>query len=168
MKKIILALFIISVYCSISLAEDPKIYQLVEVYSKADINYEFIKTIDTIGPPYPLGGSFQIGDIPVVEGKYHVCKFINTFYAHRKSGDKAVFHDLLILKVNDENKIQDAYHYTLEWQDVPSYDLYRLNKKNVYLEGGLDIRKLNLTNREGRKLDQGGILDNAYQGKLYF
>jgi hypothetical protein len=59
------------------------------------------------------------------------------------------FHDVLIVKTNQDNKIVDAYQYTLEWAEPPSAcDLFKSSCKNLSLTNKMSVEKLKLV-RQG-------------------
>ena len=59
------------------------------------------------------------------------------------------FHDILIVKTNNENKIVDAFQYTIEWAEQPfRYDLYRSSVRNLPLTDGMDISTLKFARTE--------------------
>lgn len=137
-----------------------KTYLLTETTNNADIDYQMLQNIDNIPPPYPAGGKYQIGDIKTKKGKYTVYKFISEYKGQKHPEEPKVLHDLLIIKVDKDKKIIDAYHYTLNWQDVPSFDLYQATNKDVYLKDGLKIKDLKLINiRTKEKLEEKATLD---------
>lgn len=137
-----------------------KIYQPISLSKRADLDYELIKEIDSLSPPYPVGSKYQIGDLPTQEGQYRIYKFISKFFGRSKFQDEPrLFHDLLVIKTDDKKNILDAYHYTLEWTDSPSLDLYRSTKKGILLKNGLNIKKLGLTNiSNGEELTEDGFI----------
>lgn len=50
------------------------------------------------------------------------------------------FHDVLIIKPDDKNRIIDAYQYTTEWAEYPlDYDLFRLGQTELTLKDSLSI-----------------------------
>lgn len=113
-----------------------------EVITNADLDYQFLNNIDSITPPYPSGGKYQIGDLPTVKGKYTVHKYLVEYAGRSAEGGKSRFHDLIILKLDNDKKILDAYKYTLEWTDSPSLALYRTRTKGLYLKPGLKLKDL--------------------------
>ncbi|MBU0686846.1 MAG: hypothetical protein KKB81_03220 [Candidatus Margulisbacteria bacterium] len=166
MKKLALAAIILLLvgitFISVrSLFTHPKTYVVTEIIKGADFDYEMIKNIDSIPPPYPPDSSYQIGDIKTKEGNFVVYKLISKYRGRSKFSSRPVpLHDLLVLKVDDDEKIIDAFHYTLEWTDSPSLDLYKLNNSNAYLKNGMDIAGLDLINvNDGKKLEENAILD---------
>lgn len=146
-----------------------KIYQLIKIKNKADFDYDWLKKIDEITPPYPAGSNFQIGDLKTKDGKYTLYKFICTYYGYsHASSQPQLFHDLLILKTDTNKKVLDGYQYTLEWTDSPSLDLFMVKNENIILKRGLMIQNLELTNANGEELVESGILDNVFDGKRRF
>ncbi|MDD5382918.1 MAG: hypothetical protein PHH60_04615 [Candidatus Margulisbacteria bacterium] len=126
--------------------------QPLKVLHNVDLDYSFINNIDQITPPYPAGSKYQIGDIPTVKGKYSVHKYIIEYLGRSAEKGEAKFHDLLVIKLDNSNKIVDAYKYTLEWADSPSLALYRMANKDVFLKPGLKLEALGLTRVVPEKL----------------
>ncbi len=136
-----------------------KVYKLWQVIPHADIDYKFIKNIDKIEPPYPAGGQYQIGDIKTTPGRFTVFKFMSVCDGQSSSGKKQKFHELIVLKVDYlTHKVVDAYHYTLEWSDQPSLDLYRARRTGMKLKSGLRINDLGLANSRGQQLEEKAYL----------
>jgi len=121
-------------------------FRLTAVIVNSDLDYDMINKIDQITPPFPEGGKYQIGDIGTVMGAYTVYKFIGEYEGLSAFADNpAMFHDLLVVKVDDAGIVVDAFKYTLEWTDSPSLALYRLGKKGVRFKEDIDIKDLHLT-----------------------
>ncbi len=168
MKRLFFAIWIclqVSVY-----AEEEPIYQLVKQYKNADLDYEFIKNINSIEVPYPQNSHFQIGDFKYKKGNYLILKFQSVeFGTVSYSEDKIPIHKILILKVKGK-KIIDGYHYTLEWQDVPSYALFKISNK-VNLKPNLkldDLKLLPVEEEQSKSEFFPGILDNVIEYKKIF
>lgn len=126
------------------LAEDEPIYQLVKHLKNADLDYEFIRNINSIELPFPKNSRFPVGDFQYKKGEFEVYKFQSVeFGLSSESDKKTITHKILILKTKNK-KIIDGYHYTLEWQDVPSYALFKITKKPM-LKGNLKLDELGLT-----------------------
>ncbi|MCE7042444.1 hypothetical protein [Dyadobacter sp. CY312] len=91
-----------------------------------------------------------------LSGEYNYYQFISTFKGLGMifSGDDVkdsikTFHDILIIKTNNENKIIDAFQYTLAWAEQPfRYDLYRSSVTDLPLTDGMDISTLKFTRTE--------------------
>ncbi len=115
-----------------------KFYYLKKAAVKADFNYAKLNN-------NPVKADFE-----PVDGKYKYYQFIATFKGlsyNEDAEDDSIkdFHDILIIKTDNKNKILDAYQHTLEWAEWPSqFDVYRYNTKNVILKNNLDINWLNL------------------------
>ncbi len=127
----------------------PKKFILKEFTENADFKYSNLSNIDD-----NINGTRSNENlIPIFEhknGKYNYYKFIATFkgYKYLAPGDEGenvgIFHDILIIKTNQSNNIEDAYLYTLEWAEVSlQYDLLKSTNKSQKLENGLEIEKLN-------------------------
>jgi len=91
-----------------------------------------------------------------LSGEYNYYQFISTFkgLGMISPGDDLkdsiqTFHDILIVKTNNENKIVDAFQYTIEWAEQPfRYDLYRSSVRNLPLTDGMDISTLKFARTE--------------------
>jgi hypothetical protein len=115
-----------------------KEYKLVSTLRNADFNYEALNFIDTF--------SNRKDVFRPTEGSFTVYTFIATFkgLSHRYEQEHD-FHDILIIKVDKDNLIKDAFQYTLEWADMPlSCDLYRAQSTGVTLLNDLSVERLNL------------------------
>ena len=143
----------------------PKKFILKELTENSDFNYSKLSNID--GNINGVRSNENL--IPIFEpknGKYIYYKFIATFkgYKYLAPGGEGenigIFHDILIIKTNPNNKIEDAYLYTLEWAEVPlQYDLLKSTNKNKILENGLELEKLKFTRTiSEEKVDEKGII----------
>ena len=74
------------------------------------------------------------------------------------------FHDILIIKTDSENKIIDAYQYTLEWAEPPlKYDVFKSSIINIPLTNNMDINLLKFIrtyswNDDNKELNENGII----------
>jgi hypothetical protein len=74
------------------------------------------------------------------------------------------FHDILIVKTDNENKIIDAYQYTLEWAEPPlQNDVYKSSIKNISLTNNMEIKQLKFRrtiswNDNNKVLNESGVL----------
>lgn len=136
----------------------PKVYRLTRTFPRSEIDTSFLEAIDSVTPPFPAGSSYQIGDIPTIPGRLIVYKFVAIYRGESAEGERD-FHDLLVIETDSAGAIIDGYHYTLEWTDVPSLDLFRFRGKGVTLRDGLEIQELSLANvRTGSLLAENGII----------
>ncbi|MDH4270409.1 MAG: hypothetical protein OEW18_00375 [Candidatus Aminicenantes bacterium] len=123
-------------------AQEPRIldYRLTETLRGRDFDYAWINEIDSVPPPYPADGQYQIGDLKTVDGPFTVYKFIREYEPESRSAESpAKFHDLLLVKTDNQGNILDAYHYTLEWSDSPSLDLERMGATGLNLRRRLTV-----------------------------
>jgi hypothetical protein len=128
--------------------KETKIYKLKKKSINSDFNYSKLDDIDgNIKDTINLRNIVPIFE--PVSGPYVYYQFISTFKGHSFDELDKDFHDILIIKTDNENKIIDAFQYTLEWAEPPlQFDLYRSNIKNVTLINDLDISSLRLTRKE--------------------
>jgi hypothetical protein len=136
-----------------------KEYRLVQTHGRSEIDRGFLQKIDALTPPFPPGSPYQVGDVPVVAGRFTVHKFVALYRGKSAEGEKD-FHDLLVVETDDSGLILDAVHYTLEWTDLPTLDLYRLGAKGVTLRDGLRVLDLRLVNVRTKEplADEGTIV----------
>ncbi|MCB1143045.1 MAG: hypothetical protein KDK54_12435 [Leptospiraceae bacterium] len=145
-------------------AESP--YIIFSVLKKSDIDTAMMNELPT---PYPREGSFQLGDLPTRKGKYKVYKFLSIHKGEVSYSTKPIdIHELLVLKVDKKGIVQDAYHYTLEWQDSPGIRLYRSTTKNLKLKSGMKLDEFRFKNSDGEPLKIEGYLDNVFIGNKLF
>jgi len=121
-------------------------YILKKKSINSDFDYSKLDNIDN----YKKVESFE-----PVDGKYTYYQFISTFkgYAYVAPGDSGdhtkTFHDILIIKTNENNEVIDAYQFTLEWAEKPfQYDVYKSEADNLILADNLNIKSLNLNRTE--------------------
>ncbi|TKC09688.1 hypothetical protein [Pedobacter frigoris] len=125
---------------------EPFKFFLKKHVKNADFNNSKLGSIDdNIENERTLKNLMPIFD--AVPGKFNYYQFIATFKgdAYNYGGPLLVkeFHDILIIKTNNDNKIIDSYWYTLEWAEVPlQYDLFRSSVKNLKLSEGLSTTQL--------------------------
>jgi len=128
-------------------------YQLTETLSDRDFDYAWLGDIDLVPPPYPDNGNHQIGDLKTIPGEYTIYEFIREYKPESwpaESPEK--LHDLLMIKSDGRGIILDAYHYTLEWSDSPSLDLYGMSANGLNLKRELTIADFEFKNRQGLPL----------------
>ncbi|MCU0641341.1 MAG: hypothetical protein MUC35_04555 [Candidatus Margulisbacteria bacterium] len=135
-----------------------KTYKFVDSVQNADFDYLMLRNIDKIPTPYPPGGTYQLGDLPITGGQYTLYKFRTEYQGESSEAGKHRFHDILVVKVDNRGKVADAYHYTLEWADNPSLDLYRAGQAGFTLENGVTIDRFALTNPR-RQFNERGVLE---------
>ena len=127
------------------LNQTPK-YILKKKSINSDFDYSKLDNIDN----YKKAESFE-----PINGRYTYYQFISTFkgQAYVAPGDSGerikIFHDILIIKTNENNEVVDAYQFTLEWAEKPfQHDVYKSNAENLILTDNLDIKLLNLNRTE--------------------
>lgn len=135
-----------------------KMYRLMQIRAQSEIDRPFLENMDSVTPPFPAGSPYQVGDIPVISGRLTVHKFVAAYRGMSAEGEKD-FHDLLAIETDASGTILDGYHYTLEWTDRPTLDLFRVSTKGVLLRDGLKISELALANvQTGSPLAEEGII----------
>jgi hypothetical protein len=137
-----------------------KIYKLKEKALTSDFQYSKLDNIDD-------NIEDTLNAKPVFEpvgGKFTYYKFIATFKGWSFQEIEKDFHDILIIKTDNSNKIVDAFQYTLEWAEAPlQYDLCKMTAKNLQLTDNMDISLLKLMrtsylNEEERFLKENGVI----------
>jgi len=144
-----------------------KIYRLKKQSTNSDFNYLKLNDIDG-----HKRDTLNIRNLmPVFEpvsGQFNYYQFVATFKGEGYNfGDVTIikeFHDILIIKTDNENNILDSYHYTLEWEEIPlQYDVFKGSSKNLKLTDNLEISKLKLLrtynwNEDNKELKDNGII----------
>lgn len=142
MKKNLLSIILILFICLniYSQTQDTlKEYKLFDKYQCADIDYDMIDSLGTVG-----AGINVLNDIfKVRNGNYNVYRFLNF--------DKGILYDegpisdiinLVIIKTDNRNIIIDGYYYSLTNPEMPNLcHLYRL-VNTPKLKVRLNLRKL--------------------------
>ena len=130
--------------------KETKIYKLKKKTTNSDFDYLKLDDIDgNIKDTLNLRNLMPIFE--PINGHYTYYQFISTFKGMVCCDGEGFkdFHDILIIKTDNENKIIDAYQYTLEWAEPPlQFDLYKSDTKNATLTNGLDISALKLTRKD--------------------
>lgn len=131
---------------------EAQIYRLRKQAVNADFNYFKLNNIDDhIKDSTSLRQIFE-----PVNGTYNYYQFVSTFNGRALifPGDDLkdsvkTFHDILIVKTNRENKIIEAYQYTLEWAERPcQYDLFKSSISNIPLTDNMNIDGLKFVRTE--------------------
>ncbi|MDP1726345.1 MAG: hypothetical protein Q8M15_06145 [Bacteroidota bacterium] len=152
---------------TLTIPNETKIYILQKEKENSDFNYSKLDDID--------GNNFKTINIenlmPVFEpvnGQYKYYQFLSTFVgeAYNSGGPRLFkeFHDILIIKTDKENKIIDAYQYTLEWGELPlQYDVFKSSVNNISLTNNMDINKLKFIrtygwNNDKKELKESGTI----------
>jgi len=144
-----------------------QIYVLKKVTENSDFNYPKLENIDS----HKIDTLNIRNLMPVFEpvsGHYKYYQFLSTFVAEAYNADGPPlfqeFHDILIIKTDKENKIIDAYQYTLEWAEPPlQYDVFKSSAKGITLTNNLDISELKLIrtyswSEDNKEMTEGGII----------
>lgn len=113
-----------------------KEYKLLDKTSNADIDKSFILRLDKAPRGLPMLDSL----FKPVKGEFTVYRFLATFQGKSYTGQEKEFHDLLLVKTDNNNKVVKAYHYTLEWAEMPlEQDMYFSTSKDLVLVNGIAI-----------------------------
>jgi hypothetical protein len=119
-----------------------KVYVLKEQTTNSDFNYSKLKDIDG-NTEDKLNIKNLMPIFEPINGNYNYYQFISTYKGYSFEDKFKNFHDILIIKTDNLNKIIDAYHYTLEWAELPlEYDLFKSSAKDINLKNNLDISVL--------------------------
>lgn len=134
-----------------------KVYRFIDSVKHADFDYRALKDIDRLPTPYPPGSPFQVGELPIASGDCTLYKFQAEYRGRSAEAGKERFHDILVVKLDGDGKVADAFHYTLEWADSPSLDLFRAGRRGFVLENGLALDRFAFTNPQSRFHERGVI-----------
>ena len=120
-----------------------KIYILKKHARNADFNYLKLNNIDF----FTETDKSLMAVFNPVGGNFNYYQFLATFkgkgYNHGNAPLIKEFHNVLIIKTDRNNKIIDAFHYTLEWAEPPfQYCLFKSSTDNVILTDNLEISQL--------------------------
>ena len=147
--------------------DSTKIYILKKSTENSDFNYSKLDDIDSHKIDTLNIKSLMPIFEPVV-GKYKYYQFISTFtgQAYNVDGPPLFkeFHDILIIKTDNGNKIIDAYQYTLEWAEPPlQFDVFKNSAKNITLTDNLNIAKLKFVRTyswsdDNKEMKESGII----------
>ncbi len=128
-----------------------KVYKLVDKTVAADIKKNILAILDTIHPRY----SMMDNAFKPAAGKYTVYRFLATYQGISYTDKQKAFHDILIVKTNNQNKVIGAYQYTLEWADSPFADLYERTARGLYLDDNMPVDNFTFKRRwDADKNDQ--------------
>lgn len=140
MKKIfIIVLFTSYIFSScIRYDENCLPYYLYSVTQKSDINYSMISKLDS----FPIGKVKLKNEFYPVSGNYTVLRFLSFSYGQ---GMESSFetNNVLILKIDDNQRLVDGYLYNLQWAEVPvTQALYRITSNKKRIKNKLSISSL--------------------------
>jgi len=126
--------------------KETKKYVLKKKTINSDFDYSKLDNIDN---------NKKTESFEPINGDFVYYQFIATFkgndyIAPGDSGESIkTFHDILIIKTDQNNRVVDAYQYTMEWAEMPfQYDVYKSKIENLILTNNLDIKSLNLNRTE--------------------
>jgi hypothetical protein len=121
---------------------ETKVYILKKQTENSDFNYSKLDDID-VNKMDTLNARNLTPVFEPVNGHFNYYQFLATFKGESYEGGAKDFHDILIIKTDNENKIIDAYQYTLEWAEPPlQYDVFKSSIKNISLTNNMDIMQL--------------------------
>jgi hypothetical protein len=142
---------------------ETKIYILKKKTINSDIDYSKLDDIDgNIKDTLNLRSLMPIFE--PISGHYNYYQFIATFKGHSFQEVDEDFHDILIIKTDNKNKIVDAFQYTLEWAEMPcQHDLFKSCSTGLTLADDLLINSLKLVrtdywDEKDKFHQEGGIL----------
>ena len=170
LKTFLLVLLAVLTTLSASAQEkDPLVYQVKAVYENSDLNAKAIEKYKKRELEWNDTGEVLKLFQPV-KGKYRVISFMATGYGLSFTNKKEIFHNILILKIDQNDEILDGFEYVLEWVEVPvASRLGRVTKKAVKLKKGLPLSELEFKTIEaGQSLKLNGIIDNLYNFRQIF
>ena len=126
-KTTILFLLTLSVFFSCIRYDEKNLpYYLYSVTQKSDINYNMISKIDS----FPIGKAKLKNEFYPIPGDYTVARFLSFSYGQGKEASFEI-NNVLILKIDETQRIVDGFLYCLQWAEVPvSKALLNITKKN--------------------------------------
>ncbi|MFC3352414.1 hypothetical protein [Sphingobacterium zeae] len=134
-----------------SAGKDEKTYILVANKINTDFNYKMLDNFEQSFSELIKENNSRESIFNPINGKYHYYKFVATYKARGISADsdsvkpEQTFHNILIIKTDDQQKIVDGYEFVLEWNEKPlSYPLFRMKASDLILQEGLSLKQLNL------------------------
>ena len=144
-----------------------QIFRLKKLAANADFDTVKLADIDD----YTKDANYLKRIFEPINGEYNYYQFLSTYEARTSlfpeedlKDSIQTFHDILILKTDKENRIIDAFHYTLEWGEKPvKYDLFRSSKGGFTLTDSMNISDLKflrtgVENENDRLLHDKGII----------
>lgn len=157
MKVLILFLF----FCFQLSSKETNFYIITSISENSDFD---MKNFDK---PPKQNSNFMISNFPTKKGNFKIINYMNLSYGFVSySNTETIIHHILSLKLDKNNKIIEAYHYNLEWQDSPSYNLYELGNKNLTFKENLNLSELKMFLKiDKTRLDIEAHLDNVHNGK---
>ena len=140
MKKIIVLFMLTSYIFSSCIRYDEKClpYYLYSVTQKSDINYSMISKLDS----FPTGRVKLKNEFYPVPGDYTVARFLSFSY---DQGVESSFetNNVLILKIDEKQRVIDGYLYSLQWAEVPvSQALFRITSNKIKIKNRQSISSL--------------------------
>lgn len=138
------------------------IYQILEIHDKSDLNNDLIEQY--LKNSRLWGSREEVFDLFRPEkGEHKTIMFMAPFEGIGYEGEVDIFHDIMILKVDKDNRVLDGLQYTLEWAEPPlSCDLYRVTKRGEKLKKGLDVSALQFKAIGPGCGPPSGVVDNVY------
>jgi hypothetical protein len=119
-------------------------YVLLDITDNSQIDNNLALLLDSSNKLDLLNSAFK-----PVSGQFKTYRFIETYYGESPNylPDSSVIvllHDVLILIVDNKNRIIDGYQYSLEYSNYPATcDLYRLHKpRRIKLDSKLKLSSL--------------------------
>ncbi len=155
-------IFLLFFLCFQLSSKESNFYIITSISENSDFD---MKNFDK---PPKQNSSFMISNFPIKKGNFKIIHYMNLSYGFVSYSNKeSIIHHILSLKLDKNNKIIEAYHYNLEWQDSPNYNLYELGNKNIFFKENLNLSELNMLLKiDKTKLDMEAHLDNVYKAKV--
>ena len=145
---------------------ETKIYILQKKTENSDFNYSKLDSIDRNIDTLNVKNLMPIFE--PISGHYNYYQFLSTYIELAFNPDGPAFlmdfHDILIIKTDNEHKIIDAYQYTLEWSEAPlQYDMFKSSINNISLTNNMGINQLKFIRtydwtEDDKELDESGII----------
>ncbi|OAQ42378.1 hypothetical protein A5893_04515 [Pedobacter psychrophilus] len=145
--------------------DEEKVYVLKKKALNADFDTTRLFKIDSIKKTCStIKNIFE-----PINGVYNYYQFISThlgrklvFPGENLKDSLMIGHDILIIKTDNENKIIDAFQYTLEWGEYPlQSDLYRSTINGLKIKNHLKIEQFKFVSTENNLFE-----DNFEDGRV--
>jgi len=168
MKYIVTLIFLCITIPAYGLDDSEVIYQIIRIHEKSDFNYALIDDYEKTGTKW--GETENVIKLfKPIKGNHRIIIFRATFWGLTARETTELLHDILALKVDENNIIEDGLQYTLEMAEPPlALDLYRLKSHGIRLKKGLKLSDLKFQNFLDSDRPPKGVLDNVYNFKEQF
>lgn len=114
------------------------IYDILDIYNNADIDYARIDSLNNIGGGYNLINTVFLPQ----SGNYKIIRFLSTDYGTIFDEHDGFTHNLLLIKVDENDEIIESYLYFLENPVMPLNGYLLKSTKHIPLKNRMRIKSL--------------------------